>query len=205
MALEQLALLPEQFTLYLARHAMPDRSRADIPYAVLPGPKLTESGLKEAAELGEFFRESGVVYVQASPFERALRTALIASQASAIPLEINEDLVEWRPDEVETSVVERMTRAFLDAARQSARRASPTAVVTHGGPVLALLKALGAPASALERCRVYDHRNPLPTAGAWLAERVGDGLRLELAFLPAEYSLPPEAACSFAVPVAQAA
>jgi len=200
---EMMPLLPEQFTVYLARHAMPDRTRFDIPYAVLPGPELTLRGHEEAAELGEFFRSNGVSFIQASPFERALRTAVSAAQAAGVSVEINDDLAEWRADEVESGVVERMQRAFLDAARHSARRAAPAAVLTHGGPVLALLKILGAPHTALERCRIYDHRNPLPTAGAWLVERDGDGLRIELAFLPAPYSFPAADTCRFVIPIEQ--
>ena len=54
------------------------------------------------------------------------------------------------------------------------RRAYGVAVVTHGGPIAALLLALGMDEATLERHRVYDHRNPLPTAGAWLATRDGE-------------------------------
>jgi broad specificity phosphatase PhoE len=200
-----LDLLPERFTVYLARHAMPDRSRVDIPYTVPPGPELTPRGMDEAAELGKYLCAAGVCFVQASPFERTLRTAMIAllgyHGAGAPPLEINDDLMEWRNDEIEKTVAERMRRAFLDAARQSARRGAPVAVVTHGGPVLALLKDLGVPADAVDRCRIYDHRNPLPTAGAWRVERMGDGLGIELAFVPREYHLPPDGAHRFFAPL----
>ncbi len=43
----------------------------------------------------------------------------------------------------------------------------PVALFSHGGPILALLSALGIDDSTLETLRIYDHRNPLPPAGVW--------------------------------------
>jgi hypothetical protein len=94
-----------------------------------------------------------------------------------------------------------MRRAMLEAARISARGEMPVALVTHGGPVLALLKVIGVPAEPLDRCRIYDHRTPLPTAGAWLVERAGDELRVELAFIPQGYSYPAAGMPRFTIPL----
>ena len=43
----------------------------------------------------------------------------------------------------------------------------PIALFSHGGPILALLSALGIDDTTLETLRIYDHRNPLPPAGVW--------------------------------------
>lgn len=189
---ETYALLPEQFVVYLARHATPDRSRNDIPYTIPPGPELTSRGREEAAELGAYLLAAGARIVHASPLERTLRTARIAAEIARAEVEVNNDLAEWRGDEVEKDVTERVLRAFGEAAVLSSSGRQPVVLVTHGGPVLALLKALGVPTEAVDRCRIYDNRNPISPAGAWLVERDGSNLRIALVFTPTGYGLPSE-------------
>ena len=171
--------VPEGSVLYLARHATPDRSRHDIPYHTPPGPELTERGRQEAAQLGAFLRDAGVQHILASPLERAWRTAHIASEIAGATVELNLDLAEWRLDEVEQQVHQRVCRAFQLAARLS-QKEGPVALVSHGSPTLTLIKALGLPTAEIERHRIYDSRNPIPQAGAW---EVRSGL-LRLAFVP---------------------
>jgi hypothetical protein len=44
------------------------------------------------------------------------------------------------------------------------------ALVTHGGPIKAMLLSLGMPRTTVdEYCRKFDRGNPLPPAGVWLA------------------------------------
>mgnify|MGYP005817552989 CR=1 FL=1 len=193
MLLEQPAGLPGPFTLYLARHAAPDRTRFDLPYHIPPGPNLTEKGLREAAELGEFLCGAGVVHFLASPLERAWRTATIAAETCGATLELNQDLTEWRPEENESTVLARVQQAFETGLSLAMAKGGPVALVTHGGPILAALRWLGAPAETLERMRIYDNRNPLPTAGAWRIERLDGGeLHAQLAFAPAGVMIPTE-------------
>lgn len=182
------SLLPERFTVYLARHATPDRTRIDIPYTIAPGPELSPRGLEEAAELGRFLCAMGVKTMWGSPFLRTWRTAEIAAGEAAAVLEIDEDLTEWRSGELEPVVLERMQRAFLRCAQASAQN-GPVALVSHGGPVLAALKWLGLPELVRERHRVYDSRNLMPPAGAWMAQRDSE-LTLRLVFVPQGVSMP---------------
>jgi 2,3-bisphosphoglycerate-dependent phosphoglycerate mutase len=187
---ELLSVQPDTFTVYLARHATPERARPDLPYHIPPGPMLTERGLQEAAELGSFLREAGVMRLFASPLERAWRTASIAGEIIQAPLELDLDLAEWRPDEVEKTVAERAWRAFGRSAQLSAQLAAPVTLVTHGGPVLLLLKALGMPEPTVQRYRIFDSRNPIPMAGAWRVERSQGTLQIQLVFGPTGVKIP---------------
>ena len=56
--------------LYLARHATPDWNMRDIRYDIPPGPPLVPQGEAEAAQLGEFLRQAGVVQIYVSPLVR---------------------------------------------------------------------------------------------------------------------------------------
>ncbi|MBP1702191.1 MAG: putative phosphoglycerate mutase [Chloroflexi bacterium] len=159
--------------VYLIRHASPDWERHDLDYYVPPGPPLTETGVQEAAALGAFLKQAGVTSLFSSPLERCLQTTQIASQVTGAVFQVLEGLQEWQPGEQKCGVQERML-ASLEIALQAGGQGRSVAMVTHGGPIAALLLALGMDEATLERHRVYDHRNPLPTAGAWLATRDGE-------------------------------
>ncbi len=180
---EFLSLLPNSFTIYLARHATPDRSRYDTPYHILPGPDLTPRGRQEAMELGNFLREAKVGHVLSSPFERSWRTAEIACELAGVPLETNPDLSERQPTEYEGLLVERMQRAFRMGVAISAGR-GPLAIISHGAPIMVLLRSLGLPGPIVESCRIYDNRNMVPMAGAWWVQREDGELNMRLAFAP---------------------
>lgn len=175
-------------TLFLARHASPDWSRTDIPYFVPPGPPLSPQGLEEAQALAAFLAAAGVQRLLTSPLERCLHTAQIAAAAAGAPWEVVDGLREWQPQESREIVLARAL-PVVEAAWQAAHAdgSQPVALITHGGPILALLAALGIPDAALEPLRIYDHRNPLPPAGVWQATRPSPqaGWDLRLAFTPA--------------------
>lgn len=157
--------------VYLARHASPDWTRTDIRYDIPPGPPLTKQGEEEATRLGEFLRERGVVKVYASPMERTRRTAEIAAQVAAIPWSESHEIGEWRREEQFGAVLERI-RPFWELACTESRTIGPIALVSHGGPVLSLLEHLRVDPAVLTHYRdQFDHRNPLPPAGAWLTSR----------------------------------
>jgi 2,3-bisphosphoglycerate-dependent phosphoglycerate mutase len=179
---------PEPFTIYLVRHATPDRSRYDIPYHTPPGPELTERGRREAAELAVFLQESGVVNVLASPLVRAWRTGIIISERCGARLEVNLDLAEWRTDEHEKAVLERMQRAFETGIKLA--QEGPVAMVSHGSPILTLLKSLGLSSEMIERCRIYDSRNLIPMAGVWRIENADNQFQIQLVFTPTGIRFP---------------
>lgn len=172
-------------TIYLVRHATPDWSRTDIPYHIPPGPPLTEQGRAEAEALGAFLHQAGVRQIFTSPLERCHHTAQIAGALAGAPVETLPELGEWSPGETMQAMRERTWPAFEQACLACAET-GPVALVTHGGPVLVLLEALGMPPEVSREHRIYDHRNPLPPAGAWLAQRNGQGeaWALELVFTP---------------------
>ncbi|MEZ4732280.1 MAG: histidine phosphatase family protein [Caldilineaceae bacterium] len=155
--------------IYLVRHATPDWSRTDIRYDVPPGPPLTAQGEAEAAKLGAFLRRAGVKRIYTSPLERTRRTAEIAAgMVGVTPIE-DEAIAEWRRGESEAEVSARFNGLWEKLCSESTT-SGPIALVTHGGPVKAMLLNLGMPRATVdEYCRKFDRGNPLPPAGVWLA------------------------------------
>ena len=157
MQLDLFPPLPEQFTVYAARHGKPE-ARPDLRYDIPPGPSLSPRGLEEAEELGCFLREHApdMRWMQVSPLERTLGTAKVAGEILGLPYEVNHDLAEWREGEAEAVLRKRVERAFSLAAERSAAEGAPVALVTHGGPILAILKIL------------FDAHEPMKPIGALL-------------------------------------
>ncbi|MFM8320185.1 MAG: histidine phosphatase family protein [Chloroflexota bacterium] len=169
-------------TLYLIRHATPDWDRKDIPYHLPPGPELTVLGQAEARALGAYLCETGVQRLYASPLERTLRTACIAGEAGGAQVIVDERLSEWQPGESLDEVSRRILPAVDEILAEAAGR--PVGLVTHGGPVEAILLGLG---MALPKdARRYDRGNLLPPAGAWRADYHAEqgGWRFGLVFIP---------------------
>ena len=189
MQLELFPQFPDRFTVYLVRHATPDRTRFDLPYYMPPGPDLTEKGRREAHQLGDFLRDAEITSIYASPLERAYQTASIVGGQVNVPVIINADLAEWRPDESEKVVQARARRALEHAAIHSAQN-GPVALISHGGLILTLLRALGLPFEVIERSRIYDSRNLVPMAGAWLLNKNGSDLEIRLIYVPAGAQVP---------------
>ncbi|HNS02333.1 MAG TPA: histidine phosphatase family protein [Anaerolineae bacterium] len=155
--------------LFLIRHATPDWSRTDIPYFVPPGPPLSPQGLEEAQGLAAFLQPAGVQRLFTSPLERCLHTAQIVSAVTGAPLEVADGLHEWQPHENKEIVLARALPLVQQLWQEITANAAagPVALFTHGGPILALLSALGQDDATLEKLRIYDHQNTLPPAGVW--------------------------------------
>ena len=153
-------------SIYLIRHATPDWTRKDIPYNIPPGPSLIAKGERQARQLAAFLQQSQVKHVYTSPMQRALQTAQIVIQTVQIPYEINQDLIEWKPDESEESVKGRIWPFINNQFSQNLD--GDLAFVSHGGPITLLLKAFGMQPELLDQyCHSFDGNNPLPPAGAW--------------------------------------
>lgn len=187
---ELLIRLPDTYNVYLVRHATPDRSQTNIPYYILPGPALSEAGKQEALGLGQFLNVARVTSITASPFERTRMTMEIAGVIAGAASLVDPDLGERQPNEMEAHVVERMLRSFEAAAHNSYQVNGPVALVSHGLPVMVLLKALGMPGGVAERCRIYDNRNLIPMAGVWQVERANRMLSMRLGYVPKGTRLP---------------
>ncbi len=173
--------------ILLLRHASPEWERTDIPYDIPPGPPLSLKGEKEAEVLAAFLKAQGVVKLYYSPFERSTRTARVISTLNGIDCIEDKRLSEWRSiDERETQVRERMLSIFERAAQESVE-IGPIGLVSHGGPVAALLQALGIdPDELASHRKLFDGPNPLPPAGAWKAEQIpgDDTWNFNLEFIP---------------------
>jgi broad specificity phosphatase PhoE len=127
----------------------------------------------------------GAAYFYTSPLDRCLNTARIAASIVGAPLEIRDDLTEVQPGESKTSMQNRLC-PFFELALQTSLEKGPVALITHGGPVAVLLGQLGMDENTVKRQLIYDHRNPLPPGGAWLAEQPGTDQpwKLSLVFTP---------------------
>jgi broad specificity phosphatase PhoE len=171
-------------TIYLARHAAPDRFKPGFIYHRLPGPPLTETGLQEAEALGAYLRSCGAGRIYASPFERCQQTARTAADIAGIPWETDDTLGEVQPNDKSENTLERVRPAF-DRILTAHRNGSPPVLVTHGGVIGVLLGYLGVDAETLKGYQ-FDYGNPLPPAGVWLARRLEDDQPwdLHLAFQP---------------------
>jgi broad specificity phosphatase PhoE len=167
-------------TIYLVRHATPDRSPG-LAYNVLPGPALTDDGRREAAETARWLNSRGIEQLLASPFERARATAEAVGTELALPLILADALREGAPGEKVEQVRARMAEllAQLDDGAPGC-----VALVTHGVCIRTLLQLTTNDRIDLSG-HVYDNGNCTPTAGVWRGERGDNCWRWELAFRPA--------------------
>lgn len=175
--------------VYLVRHATPDWSRTDLVYHVPPGPSLVPAGEREAGELGRYLREQGVRQVWHSPLERTLQTATLAAAVCEAGVRCEHDLREIQPGESLDTVRQRLWPTWERAVSHSLSN-GPLALVTHGGPMTAMLTALHLPGDVLAHyTRIFDRGNPAPPCGTWKAARPGaDELwDVSLAFVPEHY------------------
>jgi broad specificity phosphatase PhoE len=167
-------------TIYLCRHATPDWTRKDLLYHLPPGPPLTTQGIEEAWMLGAFLHKMRTCQIYTSPLERCQHTAQIAGEVSAAQVDISPSLTEQAPGEEQSAIHTRLWPIFEVAHQLSVERKRPVVLLTHGGPIGVLLRALGMPEETLNQQRTFDHHNPLPPAGAWEVSRNGDHLPWEL-------------------------
>lgn len=123
-------------------------------------PQLTDSGKKQAEQLGKDFKEKGVTQIVSSPVDRSLDTANIASKESGAPVRQDERLGEYDPlKESLDEFANRVSEAMTDLNKLGPE----TAVITHG-KVLAMVEALGenngdieAAKKDFENSKEYDH------------------------------------------------
>ncbi len=88
--------------IYSTRHGQTDYNKADIILGVTDI-ELNETGLKQAAELAEHIKTSGIKIdlIISSPMKRAYRTAEIISSVNGIKHQTDTRLREWDYGEYE--------------------------------------------------------------------------------------------------------
>jgi broad specificity phosphatase PhoE len=173
-------------SIYLIRHATPDWSRTDLAYDVPPGPPLVPSGEEEARNLGKFLADLNISEALVSPLERTRRTAELALAGLDVKTTVDEDIAEWQRGEAEQDVLARMLRV-INRLTEASDGSTSYAVVTHGGPIRALLHHLGMEKDALDHYRrQFDHDNPTPPAGVWKISRrsAEQSWTMELVYTP---------------------
>ena len=176
-------------SLYLVRHASPDWNRKDIPYHLPPGPPLTEQGLAEAHALGQFLRLANVQQLWTSPLGAMPTHGRDRRRNHRCIGKVDQQLREWQPQESKEALRDRtlpvVDRAWQWVAQQNGAGGT-IALVTHGGPIMTLLSALGIDDRTMESLRIYDHRNPVPPAGVWELNRqsLGQSWEMRLVFTP---------------------
>jgi broad specificity phosphatase PhoE len=171
--------------IYFIRHATPDWSQKDLSYFVPPGPQLTKQGEKEALELGDYLKETDVEYLIVSPLERCQQTAEIVSERTGLLWKTNELLREWEPEEDINSVETRIRKILSDLWNNTNGDCS-VGLIFHGGPIAVGLEVLGMDENEISDNRIYDHRNPLPPGGVWLAKcnNINTDWEFDLVFKP---------------------
>ena len=156
----------ESKTIYLVRHATPDRSRTDIPYRFPPGPPLSEMGLLEAERVAEFLQNRDLHRLFSSPFQRCQQTAELVARRTGAPITVLLTLSEMPPDEPNSSVSERMLTSLAIVIQEASR---PIAVFSHADPISILLENMGADVDLLAALRIRYRPHVIPPAGVWLA------------------------------------
>jgi len=171
-------------TLYLIRHASPDRTRTDLDYHTLPGPGLTPEGHIEATRIGQFLAPLNLAKVCASPFERAMETAWAIGVILGLRAKSYYALSEWaRTDTIDT--VKARLLPFLDEMCVRCAERGPIALVTHGWIIRTILEECGMDADELAHyCNQFDTQNPCPCAGVWKVTYDDDGYTCELVYTP---------------------
>lgn len=72
--------------IYLIRHCLADGQEAKA--------KLTNDGLKQALELGNFLKNKRIEYIVSSPFERAIKSIEPLANNSNLDINIDDRLIE---------------------------------------------------------------------------------------------------------------
>lgn len=172
-------------TVYLIRHATPDRTRRDVPYDVPPGPPLSPEGRQEAYLLASHLANAGIQQLYSSAMARADETATILATTLDLPVTLEPGLLEipngTRLADITGRMRELWQRLVLDAPGDG-----PIALVSHGGPITALLQVVVTPPLDLNPfTQRFDSHNPLPPAGVWeLNRRDNDSWQGALLFYP---------------------
>ena len=122
--------------IYLIRHALA-RYDSGLPYHLVPGPSLSETGIEQAAAAAQLLERAGIERVVSSPMRRCIMTAEPLCARFSLDLQIDDDLGEMQRSETPAEVGRRMLRAALTHID-----AGGVALVSHAAPLEQLILAL---------------------------------------------------------------
>ncbi|MBP8001731.1 MAG: histidine phosphatase family protein [Chloroflexi bacterium] len=149
-------------TIYLIRHAAPERNSA-IRYDVVPGPPLTPEGHGQARRTAQFLADKGISQLYHSPLVRTLQTANAIARQIGKPSQETEAIREWERGVPSEEVRQRMAQfwqTLLDQGEEA------VAVVSHGGPIEELLRYLTNDTLDLSGNRYFGGATT-PLGGVW--------------------------------------
>lgn len=129
--------MTEARRLLLVRHGLPDY-RDGKAMDIWPGPLLSETGRRQAAQAAEVVRPFGPVAVYSSPLVRAVQTAECVGGRIGCVVRCAGDLREWHRTERLYEVSVRLGRWLVRWLRGGEGCA---VVVSHASPLLALLRS----------------------------------------------------------------
>lgn len=162
--------------IYLIRHALADYTTG-VPYHIMPGPGLSETGHEQAAAMARLLARSGIERVVSSPMRRCAQTAEPLCSTLGLDLRLDDDLGEMTTGEKPAEMGQRMLRATLAQIDVAA-----VALVSHAAPIEQLIDTLTygeailpAPGDRGARIGTAHVWQVLPHHGRWRAFHLPDG------------------------------
>ncbi len=170
----------EATRVHLVRHGKVHNPE-HVMYGLLPGWHLSDEGIAQAHHAAEHLSSRPIEAVYSSPLERAVATATVIAEECGVPLEVREELTEWRlgahwggmrwkdipterPDEWEAYMERPNQLDFLDEPLDELARRMLGAVAAV---------ALAHPGG---EAAVVSHSDPIKAAALLLAGRPLEGL-----------------------------
>lgn len=145
---------PPPRRLLLVRHGLPDY-RGKHPGDLWPGPPLSLTGYRQAAQAAAAVVPLCPLSISTSPLTRCVETARVVGRACGLAPRIDSDLREWHRSESLHEVTVRLTRWLVRWLRGNE---SCGVAVSHASPLLAILR------SALYIPQVQWHKPGRPDA-----------------------------------------
>jgi probable phosphoglycerate mutase len=183
-------------TIFFVRHGSHDRLN-HVLCGRMPGVYLSERGRDEVLAVGGRLSSERLSAVYSSPLERTQETAELIAEASGLPVETSEDLLEvdfgawtgvtfedlradprwpdWSkdrgaartPDGESLPEVQARLRRFVEAAIVR-HPDQRIAAVSHGDPIKTILAAaIGMPLANIDRLEISPASISVLVAGAW--------------------------------------
>lgn len=145
---------------YFFRHGQSNENQSGIQYGVGGDAWLTEKGIAQAENLGEYLRDKKIQVVYSSPFKRAVDTAKIATKNYPyVDILTEDDLKEaafgfWcEDDERIANNFKRIKECLMRIVKND--KHENIAISSHGGVSRALCWACGYKVEGIKNCECF--------------------------------------------------